>query len=44
VKAGQAIRKLGGKVENRAEGETDQAYLDSLTDQYKKLRASMVVD
>lgn len=39
VKAGQEIRKLGGTVDKRGENETEQAYLESLTEQYKTLKA-----
>lgn len=38
LNAQQAIRKLGGKVENRAQGESDEAYLESLTEQYRQLK------
>jgi hypothetical protein len=42
INAQQAIRKLGGKVSNRDEGETDEAYLESLTEQYRAIKKARV--
>lgn len=40
LKAQQSIRQLGGEVEARVRGESDEAYLASLTEQYKRLKAA----